>query len=154
MGFREAILGEAEHYWNNSFTADERKKYQKYWDHDYKIAKDNLYSDKIVETTLGKFRSGNFHESFRKPHNDAYAETLRKDYEQRYKTDNEYTAAESTIRAESTTSAQRAAQTGVPSIDNMSTESDKDTETKRRRNKARGKRGFVVARESGQGINI
>ena len=62
--------------------------------------------------------------------------------------------AESTIRAESTTSAQKAAQTGVPSIDNMSTESDKDTETKRRRNKARGKRGFVVARESGQGINI
>ena len=62
--------------------------------------------------------------------------------------------AESTIQAESTTSAQRAAQTGVPSIDNMSTESDKDTETKRRRNKARGKRGFVVARESGQGINI
>ena len=63
--------------------------------------------------------------------------------------------AESTQQAQSTVEAtQRAAQTGVPSIDNMSTEAEKDTETKKRQNKSKGKRGFVVARESGQGISI
>ena len=65
------------------------------------------------------------------------------------------TVAESTIQAQSTQQANlRAQQTGTPDANNQVSESQKDTETKRRQNKAKGKRGFVVARESGQGINI
>ena len=128
---------------NNVFNEEERKKYKKYLDRDLK----DTHSD--MGMYYGKFWEKGIDAN-------AHMKNIAKRWDAEIATQYEGgPVAESTIKAESTQQANlRAQQTGTPDANNQESESQKDTETKRRQNKAKGKRGFVVARESGQGINI
>ena len=153
MGYYENQRAGALDSFNKYFNDDEKKKYKKYFDEDMKYHADHK-GQKGTWGNIDEFDNRAYYSDYNKSKMD----NIRKDYEKRYANDptiNRPSAAESTIQAQSTQQANlRAQQTGVPDANNQMSESQKDTETKRRQNKAKGKRGFVVARESGQGINI
>lgn len=161
MGYKEDSRAHAIKQWNTRFTDEERKKYQKYWDADLKTF-DSIHDKSQWKTNIGYFtHSGGDRITSKGITADEwdrrYAEHLKKQYAAKWEAENPShgNVAESTIQAQSTQQANlRAQQTGTPDANNQVSESQKDTETKRRQNKAKGKRGFVVARESGQGINI
>ena len=151
MGYYERSMEQLKRQINN-LSDEQRKKYGKYIKEDYAIIDRHFRNPKgtkneadIKDLFYNRYKGVDWWD---KGFDD---ERVLNAYEKRYQSDQTISNEGKPIVAESTT--QGAQQVGLPENE-KSTISEKETEGSVRRNKRKGKRGFSIKREAGQGINI
>ena len=180
MGYWDNQRAGAIDSYNKYFNAEEQKKYKKYFDEDMKYHADHK-GQKGTWGNIDKFDNRAYYSDYNKSKMDGirkdYEERYQKDLKANANKPIEPTGpieSESTqqgakpIESQSTAKGEKpsvkpveptpppqsAVGVTVPSMQDHSSNADGNTPSANRKNKRRGKRGFMITREQGQGLNI